>query len=182
MLNDPAPGPGFDEKATRSLVARMGGRGAESRAACAAELPTAGSGAQVRLTEQPKLINAEFGTMRAYQIAGVNWLANLYQNGISGILADEMGKPTPAPPSTHSSISHDRLRSHTLSLRHPHPPTPPCRRAGQVSGRNSTHGCWPRFWHSRSPPTDCAMSPYGAPFTGRSKALLFFAGFARQRA
>ena len=29
--------------------------------------------------------------MRAYQVAGLNWLANLYQNGINGILADEMG-------------------------------------------------------------------------------------------
>ena len=29
--------------------------------------------------------------MRPYQIAGLNWLANLYQNGINGILADEMG-------------------------------------------------------------------------------------------
>ena len=46
---------------------------------------------KVRVTAQPALINAEFGNMRAYQVAGLNWLANLYQNGINGILADEMG-------------------------------------------------------------------------------------------
>ena len=46
---------------------------------------------KVRVTAQPTLINAEFGNMRPYQVAGLNWLANLYQNGINGILADEMG-------------------------------------------------------------------------------------------
>ncbi|KAK5639502.1 hypothetical protein RI129_011994 [Pyrocoelia pectoralis] len=37
---------------------------------------------------QPK----EFrGTLKGYQLRGMNWLANLYDQGISGILADEMG-------------------------------------------------------------------------------------------
>lgn len=31
------------------------------------------------------------GTMKAYQIQGLNWLISLYHNGINGILADEMG-------------------------------------------------------------------------------------------
>jgi hypothetical protein len=30
------------------------------------------------------------GTMREYQLAGLNWLIRLYDNGINGILADEM--------------------------------------------------------------------------------------------
>lgn len=30
------------------------------------------------------------GTMRDYQIHGLNWLISLYENGINGILADEM--------------------------------------------------------------------------------------------
>lgn len=46
---------------------------------------------KVRVTKQPALINSEYGSMRPYQVAGLNWLANLYQNGINGILADEMG-------------------------------------------------------------------------------------------
>ena len=29
----------------------------------------------------PATINHSFGEMRPYQIAGLNWLANLYQNG-----------------------------------------------------------------------------------------------------
>jgi SWI/SNF-related matrix-associated actin-dependent regulator of chromatin subfamily A member 5 len=28
--------------------------------------------------------------MRDYQIQGLNWLISLYENGINGILADEM--------------------------------------------------------------------------------------------
>jgi len=42
-----------------------------------------------RLQVQPKCI--EGGTMRPYQIEGLNWMINLYEQGINGILADEMG-------------------------------------------------------------------------------------------
>lgn len=31
------------------------------------------------------------GKLKGYQLRGMNWLANLYAQGISGILADEMG-------------------------------------------------------------------------------------------
>ncbi|XP_041352377.1 chromatin-remodeling ATPase INO80-like [Gigantopelta aegis] len=31
------------------------------------------------------------GTLKGYQLKGMNWLANLYNQGINGILADEMG-------------------------------------------------------------------------------------------
>ena len=30
------------------------------------------------------------GEMRDYQLRGLNWLISLYENGINGILADEM--------------------------------------------------------------------------------------------
>ncbi len=30
------------------------------------------------------------GVMRDYQIRGLNWMISLYENGINGILADEM--------------------------------------------------------------------------------------------
>ena len=46
---------------------------------------------KLRVTKQPTIINSEHGNMRPYQVLGLNWLANLYQNGINGILADEMG-------------------------------------------------------------------------------------------
>lgn len=37
---------------------------------------------------QPKMLNC---TLKEYQVKGLNWLANLYEQGINGILADEMG-------------------------------------------------------------------------------------------
>lgn len=46
------------------------------------EMPT-------NLTAQPP--NIVGGTMRPYQIEGLNWLVRLYHKGVSGILADEMG-------------------------------------------------------------------------------------------
>lgn len=38
--------------------------------------------------EQPLLLTC---TLKEYQLKGLNWLANLYDQGINGILADEMG-------------------------------------------------------------------------------------------
>jgi chromatin-remodeling ATPase INO80 len=38
--------------------------------------------------KQPRMLTA---TLKEYQLKGLNWLANLYEQGINGILADEMG-------------------------------------------------------------------------------------------
>lgn len=38
--------------------------------------------------KQPAMLNAQ---LKEYQLKGLNWLANLYEQGINGILADEMG-------------------------------------------------------------------------------------------
>jgi chromatin-remodeling ATPase INO80 len=38
--------------------------------------------------EQPRLLQAQ---LKEYQLKGLNWLVNLYEQGINGILADEMG-------------------------------------------------------------------------------------------
>ncbi|KAG7100193.1 hypothetical protein E1B28_001970 [Marasmius oreades] len=38
--------------------------------------------------ESPSYIN---GTMRGYQLQGLNWMVSLHHNGLNGILADEMG-------------------------------------------------------------------------------------------
>lgn len=38
--------------------------------------------------EQPKMLQAQ---LKEYQLKGLNWMANLYEQGINGILADEMG-------------------------------------------------------------------------------------------
>ncbi|XP_046447627.1 chromatin-remodeling ATPase INO80-like [Daphnia pulex] len=37
---------------------------------------------------QPKIFQ---GSLKSYQLKGMNWIANLYDEGINGILADEMG-------------------------------------------------------------------------------------------
>src|SRR4051812_212269 len=37
---------------------------------------------------QPRLLMCQ---LKNYQLKGLNWLANLYEQGINGILADEMG-------------------------------------------------------------------------------------------
>lgn len=43
----------------------------------------------VRIAESPSWIVG--GQMRGYQIDGLNWMIQLYENGVNGILADEMG-------------------------------------------------------------------------------------------
>jgi hypothetical protein len=47
------------------------------------------SRATIRLLQQPSIVVG--GTMRDYQLEGLNWMINLHDNGINGILADEMG-------------------------------------------------------------------------------------------
>ena len=49
---------------------------------------TGGERAGHRLMAQPSVIKG--GIMREYQMQGLNWLIHLYDNGINGILADEM--------------------------------------------------------------------------------------------
>lgn len=34
--------------------------------------------------------DVKWGKLRDYQVRGLNWLISLYENGINGILADEM--------------------------------------------------------------------------------------------
>jgi SNF2 family DNA or RNA helicase len=43
---------------------------------------------QEEILVQPILLK---GTLKSYQLAGLNWLVSLYNNKINGILADEMG-------------------------------------------------------------------------------------------
>ena len=41
-----------------------------------------------RLDQQPSLLKG--GQLRDYQLDGLNWMIELYEMGINGILADEM--------------------------------------------------------------------------------------------
>lgn len=44
----------------------------------------------VFLTKQPSCI--KFGTLKGYQLEGLNWMIHLAEKGLNGILADEMGE------------------------------------------------------------------------------------------
>jgi len=44
--------------------------------------------ADIEQIPQPKMLNCQ---LKEYQLKGLNWLVNLYEQGINGILADEMG-------------------------------------------------------------------------------------------
>lgn len=51
------------------------------------------------------------GKLRDYQVRGLNWLISLYENGINGILADEMVRPRThlaLKPPAHSCLSIER--------------------------------------------------------------------------
>ncbi|KAM6494001.1 SNF2 family N-terminal domain containing protein [Amanita muscaria] len=52
------------------------------------ELAADGNDQPVVFEESPKFID---GTMRPYQLQGLNWMVSLHHNGLNGILADEMG-------------------------------------------------------------------------------------------
>lgn len=43
---------------------------------------------ETRFESSPSYVKS--GTMRDYQVRGLNWLISLYEHGINGILADEM--------------------------------------------------------------------------------------------
>lgn len=51
--------------------------------------PTALGEQELVATQQPSLVTG--GTMRTYQLEGLEWLKTLWMNGLCGILADEMG-------------------------------------------------------------------------------------------
>lgn len=48
-----------------------------------------GSSGHTFLTKQPSCI--KFGTLKPYQLEGLNWMIHLAEKGLNGILADEMG-------------------------------------------------------------------------------------------
>lgn len=48
-----------------------------------------GQESHVFLTKQPSCI--KFGTLKPYQLEGLNWMIHLAEKGLNGILADEMG-------------------------------------------------------------------------------------------
>lgn len=67
-----------------------------------------------RDSRQPKLVTG--GVMRTYQIEGMVWMMALYENGLNGILADEVRqanhRPLSSPPSSNSLAKHLMCSNH----------------------------------------------------------------------
>jgi SWI/SNF-related matrix-associated actin-dependent regulator of chromatin subfamily A member 5 len=90
------PGPGRRKSSSSSSSTGAsqprGGRARKSEASEDRELLKQAQSAAATVTRlhvQPRAIIG--GTMRAYQLEGLNWLVKLYDNNVNGILADEMG-------------------------------------------------------------------------------------------
>ncbi|CAI5731954.1 unnamed protein product [Hyaloperonospora brassicae] len=64
-------------------------RGKSSKQADAQALQDMDDARYTRITQQPSSIR--FGTMKPYQLEGLNWMIRLHDSGVNGILADEMG-------------------------------------------------------------------------------------------
>ncbi|KAM4521959.1 chromatin-remodeling ATPase INO80 isoform 1-T2 [Odontesthes bonariensis] len=80
----------FDEEAKDSRSASLNAAGSLSSGSGFGESyslsnPSIQAGDDI---PQPTIFN---GKLKGYQLKGMNWLANLYEQGINGILADEMG-------------------------------------------------------------------------------------------
>ncbi|XP_041715924.2 chromatin-remodeling ATPase INO80 [Coregonus clupeaformis] len=78
----------FDEEAKDSRCASLhqaSGSGSGFGESYSLSNPSIQAGEDI---PQPTIFN---GKLKGYQLKGMNWLANLYEQGINGILADEMG-------------------------------------------------------------------------------------------
>ncbi|RMX67306.1 hypothetical protein KXD40_002608 [Peronospora effusa] len=64
-------------------------RGKGNKQADAQALQDMDDARYTRVTQQPSSI--KFGTMKPYQLEGLNWMIRLHDSGVNGILADEMG-------------------------------------------------------------------------------------------
>ncbi|KAG1702602.1 hypothetical protein DVH05_009551 [Phytophthora capsici] len=76
---------------SRTKAAKEAGskRGKGSKQADAQALQDMDDARYTRITQQPSII--KFGTMKPYQLEGLNWMIRLHDSGVNGILADEMG-------------------------------------------------------------------------------------------
>ncbi|KAG6959731.1 hypothetical protein JG688_00009956 [Phytophthora aleatoria] len=76
---------------SRTKAAKEAGskRGKGSKQADAQTLQDMDDARYTRITQQPSVI--KFGTMKPYQLEGLNWMIRLHDSGVNGILADEMG-------------------------------------------------------------------------------------------
>jgi hypothetical protein len=72
---------------------------------------------RARAQAQQELVPLIEGALRPYQLKGITWLISLYQNGLNGILADQMGlgktaRPLPWLSSFHAPVFGSPLLTH----------------------------------------------------------------------
>jgi hypothetical protein len=77
-----------EEEEAEAAAAAKAEEGRQAALGDAARKMAAGKGGEVSL-EQPRSLTG--GTLKPYQLEGLNWLSSLWMNGLNGILADEMG-------------------------------------------------------------------------------------------
>ncbi|EFN75626.1 Putative DNA helicase Ino80 [Harpegnathos saltator] len=86
----------YDSEAMKLKAKRNATEAFDNEKARTKQFDTVATSQELRLSDTPD--NLEHpqpsifkGNLKGYQLKGMNWLANLYDQGISGILADEMG-------------------------------------------------------------------------------------------
>ncbi|XP_047347049.1 chromatin-remodeling ATPase INO80 isoform X1 [Vespa velutina] len=86
----------YDSEAMKQKAKKNATEAFDNEKARTKQFDTAAASQELRLSDTPE--NLEHpqptifkGNLKGYQLKGMNWLANLYDQGISGILADEMG-------------------------------------------------------------------------------------------
>ncbi|CAM0875082.1 unnamed protein product [Alopecurus aequalis] len=80
--------PQYNDKKAKTAVAAMLSRSREDRSADDGTLTEEEKWAREQANLVPLLTG---GKLKSYQIKGVKWLISLWQNGLNGILADQMG-------------------------------------------------------------------------------------------
>jgi DNA helicase INO80 len=81
----------FDSE-TNELKIKAGGRGGDTDGSARAEVMDLNHPSTMPSNElQHKEPSSFAGKLKSYQVKGLNWLVNLFEQGINGILADEMG-------------------------------------------------------------------------------------------
>ncbi|XP_043288526.1 chromatin-remodeling ATPase INO80 isoform X2 [Venturia canescens] len=86
----------YDSEAMKQKAKKNATEAFDNERARTRQFDTPASSSELRLSDTPEKLEHEQplifkGNLKGYQLKGMNWLANLYDQGISGILADEMG-------------------------------------------------------------------------------------------
>lgn len=80
---------GLPRSQQRAASAAVNGQGADGEAEPKLDYNGATHQIKEKVTEQAKMLSG--GTLKSYQVSGLEWMVSLHNNKLNGILADEMG-------------------------------------------------------------------------------------------